>query len=308
MTLSSGLDASFGRQGQEHLLAWYLENRRDLPWRLTRDPYSILVSEVMLQQTQVDRVLPKYLEFLERFATAGALAAAGVGEVIRAWAPLGYNQRAVRLHRMAQQVVKEHEGSLPRDPAELRRLGGVGEYTAAAVRCFAFEEQIAVIDTNVRRVLGRHSFGSASPEAKSLALHASDVLPEGRAWEWNQALMDLGATVCTSRAPRCLVCPIRGTCCAHGAAVEQVATPAAAEERAPYRSAPFKGSNRYYRGRILACLRALPPGAQLSIAALQERLGMEAEGGKLEGLLAGLERDGLLVRSVDAPEAVALPL
>ncbi|MBM3947476.1 MAG: A/G-specific adenine glycosylase, partial [SAR202 cluster bacterium] len=140
---------------QSAVLDWFAVNQRDMPWRRTRDPYLVLLSEVMLQQTQVARVLPKYLEFVERFPTVRHLAGAPLAEVIRAWSPLGYNLRAVRLHRAAQLIVERHGGVVPREPAELRAIPGLGEYSAAAVACFAYEEPVGVVDTNVRRVLTR---------------------------------------------------------------------------------------------------------------------------------------------------------
>src|SRR6476659_6104793 len=162
----------------ELLLAWYGQNRRDLPWRETHDPYAILISEVMLQQTQVARVVPRYLEWLERWPTAEALAAAAPADVILAWSGLGYNRRAVNLHRCAQAVAARC--GFPREPDELAKLPGIGPYTAAAVACFAFGAQIAAPDTNALRVLERAFPGADVPA------------PPGRAYEWNQALFDLG--------------------------------------------------------------------------------------------------------------------
>src|SRR4249919_1163925 len=162
---------------REALLAWYGAHARDLPWRKTRDPYAILVSEVMLQQTQIGRVVPRYLEWLERWPTVEALAAATPADVIQAWSGLGYNRRAVHLHRCAQAVAAR--GGFPPEPAELQRLPGIGPYTAAAIACFAFGAQIAAPDTNAVRVLER-------------AFPGVDVaIPEGGAYEWNQALFDL---------------------------------------------------------------------------------------------------------------------
>ncbi len=181
---------------QARLVGWYRQHSRPLPWRQTADPFAILVSELMLQQTQVSRVLPKYLEFLERFPTFDALALAGLAEVIRAWAPLGYNLRAVRLHEIARQVV-ERGGELPRDPLALQQLRGLGRYTAAAVACFAFGQPVAVLDTNVRRVLARVFLAEPEPrqvpQARLWKL-AEAVLPVEHSYDWNQALMDLGAT------------------------------------------------------------------------------------------------------------------
>ena len=193
------------------LLAWYVvEGRATLPWRHTRDPYAVLVSEIMLQQTQVERVLPKYAEFLARFPSFERLAAAQVAEAIQTWRGLGYNMRAVRLWRVARQVVEEHGGRLPGTVEGLMALAGIGRYTAGAIACFAFGLPVATVDTNIRRVLWRVFRGieparwpegvAARHEALALAEWA---LPPDRAYDWQQALMDLGATVCGSRRPAC---------------------------------------------------------------------------------------------------------
>jgi A/G-specific adenine glycosylase len=208
---------------QERLLAWYAaEGRTHLPWRHTRDPYAVLVSEVMLQQTQVERVLPKYEEFLARFPTLAALAAAPVAEAIQVWATLGYNMRAVRLHEIARQAVAEYGGALPNSPDGLLALKGIGRYTAGAVACFAFGLPVATVDTNIRRVLWR-VFRGVEPATwptgeratrETLAL-AEWALPAEQAYDWQQALMDLGATVCLSRRPLCERCPVREECAAY---------------------------------------------------------------------------------------------
>lgn len=208
---------------QGRLLAWYAaEGRSHLPWRHTRDPYAVLVSEVMLQQTQVDRVLPKYREFLGRFPTLQALAAAPASEAIKAWAGLGYNMRAVRLHEIARQAVAEYGGALPSTLDGLLALKGIGRYTAGAVACFAFGLPVATVDTNIRRVLWR-AFQGIEPAVwpsgekavrEALAL-AEWALPSDRAYDWQQALMDLGATVCAARRPACERCPLRDCCAAY---------------------------------------------------------------------------------------------
>jgi A/G-specific adenine glycosylase len=201
------------------LLEWYARQGRDLPWRQTTDPYHILVSEMMLQQTQVDRVLPKYREFLARFPTLVQLAEASVAEVIRAWAPLGYNMRAVRLQAIARQVVADYEGKLPADEMELLKLKGVGRYTAGALACFAYHRQVPTVDTNIRRVLQRLFVGIEREDAllseqQSWEL-ARQALPSGQAYAWNQALMDLGATICTATTPACEGCPVQQGCAAY---------------------------------------------------------------------------------------------
>jgi A/G-specific adenine glycosylase len=207
----------------ERLLAWYAaEGRAHLPWRHTRDPYAVIVSEVMLQQTQVERVLPKYREWMARFPTLAALAAASAGEAIQAWAGLGYNSRAVRLHAIARQVVAEYGGALPGTLEGLLALKGIGRYTAGAVACFAFGLPVATVDTNIRRVLWRVFRGIEPAEwlageraAREILGLAQWALPAARAYDWQQALMDLGATVCVSRRPLCERCPLRACCAAY---------------------------------------------------------------------------------------------
>jgi A/G-specific adenine glycosylase len=240
------------------LLDWYAAGARDLPWRRTSDPYAILVSEVMLQQTQVARVVPRYEAWLERWPTAAALAAAPLAEVLAAWVGLGYNRRARRLWEACAIVARDGW------PADLRELPGVGPYTAAAVGSFAFDRQEIAVDTNVRRVLRR--------------LGAALGPPPGRAAAFNQAAMELGATVCTARAPRCLACPLRAACAGPDPA------PARRAQRARER---FEDSNRWVRGRVVAALAA---GEGLPGDVAPERL---------DAALAGLVRDGL-VRRADA--------
>ncbi len=245
------------------LLGWYRATARDLPWRRTTDPYAILVSEVMLQQTQVARVVPRHEAWLVRWPSPAALAAAERAEVLGAWVGLGYNARALRL-RAACAVVAA--GGWPTTAEGLRALPGVGEYTAAAVASFAFGEQVAAVDVNVTRVAGRLGRG-APPE----------LLPPGRAAEWNQATMELGARVCRARVADCGACPVARWCVSAG----RVAPPAP-------RGAPrerFEDSNRWVRGRIVAALAA---GTGLPAEIPEDRLGPAVD---------GLVRDGILVRS-----------
>src|SRR3954454_18020734 len=193
----------------EALLEWYARVRRPLPWRATRNPYALLVSEGMLQQTQALRVVPYYERWLARFPDPPALAAAPAREVLAAWSGLGYNRRALALHRAAAVVAARGW------PADLTELPGVGPYTAAAVGSFAWDRQVAVVDTNVRRVLERRDAVRRTPAA--LAGRAAELLPAGRAAAFNQAMMELGATVCRPRAPRCGDCPVARGCGAHAA-------------------------------------------------------------------------------------------
>jgi len=204
------------RAFRRRLLGWYARHRRDLPWRGVRDPYAILVSEVMLQQTQVARVVEFYGRFLARYPTVEDLAAARADEVRESWDGLGYYARARNLHAAARRIVRDQGSGFPDRPDELRRLPGIGRYTAGAVASLAFGVDVAAVDTNAERVLAR-VFGvrgsrkSAARTRRVWAL-ASALLPRGRSADWNQALMDLGATVCSARAPRCPICPVAAIC------------------------------------------------------------------------------------------------
>lgn len=202
------------RRFQTRLLKWYRENGRDLPWRRTSDPYKILVSEVMLQQTQVERVIPKYHEFLERYPTFEDLAEAEPEDVKRTWYPLGYNIRPIRLHSIACETVERYGGALPNDPDELLSFKGIGRYTAGAVRSFAFREDAPILDTNVMRVLHRVFVGTGDPRSQKARLWALSerLIPRGKGYDFNQALMDFGSVVCTARDPYCLLCPMRRDC------------------------------------------------------------------------------------------------
>lgn len=284
------------------LLDWYAQHGRShLPWRTTRDPYRILVSEFMLQQTQVDRVLPKYEAFVERFPDAAALAAASTADVLRMWKGLGYNSRAVRLKQIAQALVERFGGVMPSDEATLRTLPGIGPYTVAAVRAFAFDLDDAALDTNVRRVTHRLLHGLEHPPAvppAQLDGDARSLLRSGRGHDWNSAMMDLGATICTARAPKCLICPMQTACAAapiDGALLER-ARAKHSRKRSPQEAIPFERTTRYARGRIIDRLRELPPGKRISLLDLHEDvtspIGRSAQ--DLESLISALERDGLV--------------
>lgn len=203
---------SRGSEFRRRLLRWFRAHGRDLPWRRTRDPYAILVSEFMLQQTQVSRVLEYWPRFLEQFPALPALASAPPASVREAWDGLGYYRRAANLQALARTVVS-NGGVLPDDPAQLRRLPGVGRYTAGAVASFAFERRTAAVDTNVARVL-RRAFHPRRANEATLWATAEALLPRrGRdAWTFNQAIMELGALVCTARVMRCDMCPVRRAC------------------------------------------------------------------------------------------------
>ena len=287
---------------QANLLQWFETNARDLPWRRTRDPYAILVSEVMLQQTQVDRVLPYYARFLERFPTVHDLAAAPTAEVIRIWSGLGYNRRAVNLQRAAMVVVNELEGRFPDDPIELKKLPGIGSYTAGAIAAFANEHDVAFLDTNMRRVISRVVFGSESvPESEALEA-ANALVPPGHGWTWNQALIEFGALQCTARRPACIVCPLRETCAARPT---MQATLGRKSSQVRKTAVPFENTTRYYRGRIVETLRGLPQHDRTGIA-LAELGSIVQEGFTQENIpwlravVEGLERDGLAVIAEDS--------
>src|SRR4249919_2075175 len=204
---------------RRQLLAWYRAHGRDLPWRRTSDPYHILVSEMMLQQTQVDRVLPKYHEWLEKYPSLAALAEADQDDVTQTWRPLGYNIRPRRLHAIARESVDRYGGALPSDEETLLSFKGIGAYTAGAVMSFAFGKRAAILDTNVARVLFRIFVGRGSPRAHATERHLWDisraVLPHRHVFDFNQALMDFGATVCRARKPECLICPMTSKCRAY---------------------------------------------------------------------------------------------
>lgn len=272
-------DGPARRATRRRLLRWYGLSGRDLPWRRTRDPYATLVSEVMLQQTQVSRVIPAYTSFLARFPTLPALARASLGDVLRAWTGLGYNRRAQDLHRTARIATR----GLPRDAAALDALPGVGAYTAGAVACFAYGARVAFADTNVRRVLGRIVLGRVASEREAVAIDR-ELMPRDAA-TWHHALMDLGATVCVARAPRCGECPVRVGCVSResaGIAPRQLLAVIARPQT------PFASSDRRVRGRIIALLR----DGDRTTAALRRELA----DARVERLAGSLMREGLIER------------
>jgi A/G-specific adenine glycosylase len=262
----------------EALLDWYARVARPLPWRATRDPYALLVSEVMLQQTQAARVVPYYQAFLARFPDPPALAAASTRDVLAAWSGLGYNRRALALQAAARVVA---EGGWPED---LTELPGVGPYTAAAVGSFAHGRHEAAIDTNARRVIERADGVARRPA--ELVARAAELLPPGRAADFNQAMMELGATVCRLRAPRCGECPLHDGCSTRLAGGPAPPPRRRGAER-------FEDSDRWARGRILAALVAGEP------------LPAAVQGRRRARALAGLERDGLIL--IDADGSPRIP-
>jgi A/G-specific adenine glycosylase len=247
------------------VLDWFAAEARDLPWRRDTSGWSVLVSEVMLQQTPVNRVLPVFEAWMQRWPTPSALAADSPGDAVRAWGRLGYPRRALRLHQAAVAITERHGGEVPADHAALLALPGVGEYTAAAVASFAFGQRHVVLDTNVRRVLARVVEGRAFPAPSVTAAEratAASVLPEVDAHRWAAATMELGAVVCSARAPRCDDCPVADLCRWRAAGYPE-------HDGSPRRGQAWHGTDRQVRGRLMAVLRDADgpvPGALLDAA------------------------------------------
>lgn len=275
------------------LLAWGAANRRDLPWRRTRDPWAVLVSELMLQQTQVPRVVPRWGEFLARFPSPRSCASADVGDVVRAWAGLGYNRRAVNLHRCAVEVVRRHGGRLPDSLEALLALPGIGPYTARAVLVFAFERDIGLVDTNAGRFVARALAGRPVPLKEGQAL-ADAAVPAAAGWAWGQAVFDLGASVCTKRAPRCEACPIVAACrWAQAGWPAPDPVPGSAGISGP--QPPLEGSDRQGRGRLVDALcRGSLRSDELALAA-----GWPDDAERTARVAATLVADGLAVVTDD---------
>jgi A/G-specific adenine glycosylase len=286
------VDGALLEATRERVLAWFAEAGRDLPWRATRDPYRVLVAEVLAQQTQAARAAAAWPRFLERFPDVGALAAAAPAEVLRAWQGLGYNRRALALRRTAQAVVER--GGWPETVEGLAALPGVGPYTARAVACFALGLRVAPVDTNVARVLARSLAGTDPARLTPVARQrlADEAMPAAQAWAWSSALMDVGALHCRPR-PRCGGCPLEATC------RWRALGPAAPPPR-PRAQAPFAGSDRRWRGAVVRALAGAPDG--LDRAALADAVQPAAAGrpaGWFETLLARLESEGMVATGPD---------
>ncbi len=270
---------------QKELLFWYSVNKRDFPWRNTKDPYKILVSEVMAQQTQISRVLSSYLAFLKTFPSVNVLAQSSVSDVLHAWAGMGYNRRAVLLHRTAIAVVQK--GRFPKTSKELVELPGIGPYTASAVASFAFDEKIGVVDTNVRRVLSRIFFGVENYDEKHVFALAQRLVPSGKSRIWNNAIMEFGALICSS-VPQCTSCQFAEVCLSL-----KKGFPKGIPKT---KQAKFEGSNRQARGLILKMLRDTSQHQlSLSYAIIQKKVKRK----KLRELIEHMQRDGLLVLEKD---------
>jgi A/G-specific adenine glycosylase len=285
------------RAVQRTLLEWHAGRALQAPWRMSGDPYQCLVAAVMAQQTQMSRVLPSYERFMAVFPTVESLARASRAEVIRAWAGMGYNQRAVRLHNAARTIAT---GGWPHDAASLERIDGIGPFTAAIIASFSFGEASACVDTNVRRVLGRLA-GDDGIDGAALQRLADASLASEAPARWNQAVMDYGATVCVAR-PKCGECVVSRWCASRESFV---APRAVADQRATYetmsrprvkREAPYEGSARFYRGRIIDVLCGLAPGESVSLRRLPAVLANGAlapDAGLVRELCVALEREGL---------------
>jgi A/G-specific adenine glycosylase len=273
------------------LLSWWERHgRHDLPWRATNDPWAVLVSELMLQQTQVPRVVPRYHVFLEQFPTPAACARAAVGDVVRAWEGLGYNRRAVNLHRCATAVVERHGGELPDNLADLLALPGIGPYTARAVLVFAFEHDIGLVDTNAGRFVARALAGRPVPPKEAQRL-ADAAVPPGDSWRWGSAVFDLGAAVCTKRAPRHDACPLRDAGCAWAAAGFPEPDPVVGSAGISVPQSRFDGSDRQGRGRLVDALRRGPVHAE----ELATVMGWPTDPARAERVAATVVDDGLAV-------------
>ena len=267
------------------LLKWGSDTLRDLPWRRTRNPWHVLVSEVMLQQTSVARVLPKFEAFINEFPTPHDLASAPLGDALRLWSGLGYPRRCRNLREAARVLHEDFNGEFPESVDALLTLPGVGQYTSRAVLAFAFEHDVAVVDTNVSRVLSR--LEGRALKAKELQVLADSFVPQGLGWEWNQVMMDFGARHCTTRQPQCAQCPLRQLCVWKGEGVD----PAPASAGASKPQGRFEGSDRQARGRAL---RAVADGVT-TLAALTKTMGVEED--RARTLVTALVDEGLLVRS-----------
>ncbi|MGZ8515078.1 MAG: A/G-specific adenine glycosylase [Candidatus Limnocylindrales bacterium] len=299
--------SSFPTAAGDAILAWYEQHGRALAFRRTTDPYAVLVSEAMAQQTQAARAAEAWVRFMDRFPTVRALAAASTADVLRAWHGLGYNRRAVSLQRAARQIVELHGGRVPDDIRSLEALPGVGSYTARAVAAIAFGRAIGAVDTNVRRVLGRIIVGDAGdiPVAELQRL-ADGAVPPGRAGDWTHALMDVGATVCGPRRTDCETCPARPWCAfAAGARPRSAVAPTLSRRLLP---PAFASTSRWLRGRIVDRLRASPDGVWTDISG---PIGEHDEAAVLTAL-AALAEEGLieLARSsaTDGSRRARLPL
>jgi A/G-specific adenine glycosylase len=285
------------------LLDWFARTGRStLPWRTDRAPYRIVVAEFMLQQTQVERVIPIFNAFVAAWPDFASLARASQADVVRAWRGLGYNSRAIRLHALARIVCERYAGELPQTEEELQTLAGIGPYTSRAIAAFAFDADVAAVDTNLRRIVHRTQLGLEWPPLASIAeldRLAGALVEPGTGYAFNSALMDLGATICTARAPKCLLCPLVATCAAAPVDPADLRERAAqhAKPKSPQERIAFERTTRYVRGRIVDRLRSLQPEAAISLLDLHAVLDGEAphhDRAAVERVLAALVSDGIV--------------
>ena len=264
---------------------WWDSEKRDLPWRISRDPWAILVSEFMLQQTQASRVVEKYKTFLKRFPNPTTCANSTPGKVIELWSGLGYNRRAINLHRTAKTIAEKHKGTVPDKLSLLLDLPGIGDYTARAILAFSFEKDVAVVDVNVKRVLSRLEGRTLSmKEAQSIA---DQNLPTGEGWRWNQAMIEIGATICTARKTQCGKCPLKETCTW---TKNQAATDPAISVKSK-KLETFEGSDRQGRGKLINALRNEP----IMEKDVPQIFGWPNDHKRCKRVLKKLEKDGLIV-------------
>ncbi|MHB1051422.1 MAG: HhH-GPD family protein [Bacteroidota bacterium] len=292
-SLSKNTSARSGSAIHRSVLQWYRLYRRPLPWRSTRNPYRILLSEIMLQQTQADRVTKFYSRWLKKFPSFRSLARAPVSDVLREWSGLGYNSRALRFHRLASIVVTDYASQLPSDTALLQSLPGIGRYTSHAVACFAFGQPVPVVDVNIRRILTRITRTVRDPGAM-LSEHdawmsADRILPRDSVYDWNQALMDLGAMICTARQPLCRQCPLK-TYCPSAEAPAFLRIPKRVKKKEPSRRGIPR---RLYRGKILKMLHDRRYTLEY-IASRLWKTHTSTDRDWLAGVLTVLCREGLL--------------
>ena len=263
---------------QKKIFAWWAENKRSLPWRHIHDPYKIMVSEVMLQQTQVLRVIPKYSEFVERYPTVEALVMAKTADVLRIWKGMGYNRRALYLKKASEAVLRSHNGVFPASEEALRKLSGIGRYTARAILVFSFKKDIAMVDTNIRKIITHFFFKDQKQTEKVIQKVADQLVPKGKSWEWHQALMDYGAIELS-----------------HKLKVYQV--------HKVIKSKPFIESNRFFRGRTIDLLREKKWKEKTLLQEMEKRYGKDIQFYKK--IIGKLLQEGLLTRSPSA--IISLP-
>jgi A/G-specific adenine glycosylase len=290
------MDDSLPSEARAAVLDWFDATGRTLPFRASSDPYGILVSEVMAQQTQISRVAAKWAAFMEAFPTVKVLATAPASDVLRAWRGLGYNRRALNLHRAARAIVAEHGGRVPSALTDLERLPGIGPYTARALASLAFGQRVGPVDTNVRRVLRRVIAADEPMTSVSLQAAADAAVPADRPADWTHALMDLGATICRPASPRCGECPLRSWCAFATRGTAVPARPRARDVK------PFASTTRWVRGRIIDRLRDAPAGEW---TLLDGPIGSH-DPITVDGAIGALEREGLLERHREDPRLLRL--